>query len=466
MLVKRTIDGTLRNQMPQSVPPNLVSQTWSRPLEPPATLPEAADVVVIGGGIVGISTAWFLAQQGIDVVVCEKGHIAGEQSGRNWGWVRQQSRDTRELPMIVESLRIWRQLGDAIGEDVGFREQGVLYLIDNDRQLERFAAWIKAAEDYEIGSRLIDGKELQGLVRGATTRWRGALYTASDGRAEPHKATPALARAAVREGAAILSACAVRGIESSAGRVSAVVTEHGTIRTSTVLCAAGAWTSMFCRSLGIELPQLRVRGTVARTAPSNAVVCEGNMIERGLALRRRQDGGYTLAHGTSLEHFVTPSTIRFGPKFIPALRMEMRNLRLSLGGAFVEEWSTPKTWSLDEQSPFERRRVLDPRPNAGILRQIRRNADVLFPELAAVPIVESWAGMIEMTPDVIPVIDQAESLPGFFMATGFSGHGFGIGPGAGKAIAGLLTGGSGIDLHEFRLGRFFDGTPIRPQTSV
>ena len=453
--------------MSQSIPPNLVSQTWSHPAEPPNAIPDAADIVIIGGGIIGISTAWFLARQGIDVVVCEKGHIAGEQSGRNWGWVRQQGRDTREMPMIVESLRIWRQLGDAIGEDVGFREQGILYLIDNDTQLERFAAWAKAVEHYEIGSRLIDAGELEGLVQGATARWRGALYTASDGRAEPHKATPALARAAAREGAAILTACAVRGIETSAGRVSAVVTERGTIRTSTVLCAGGAWTSMFCRSLGIKVPQLRVRGTVARTAPSNTVVCNGNMIEGRLALRRRLDGGYTLAHGTTLEHPITPSTIRFGPKFIPALRMERRNLRLSLGSAFVDEWTTPKRWSLDEQSPFEKCRVLDPRPNRRILRQIREHTDALFPELAGVPIVESWAGMIEMTPDVIPVIDQAEALPGFFIATGFSGHGFGIGPGAGKAIAGLLTGdGSGIDLREFRLGRFFDGTPIRPQTSV
>ena len=191
------------------------------------------------------------------------------------------------------------------------------------------------------------------------------------------------------------------------------------------------------------------------------------MIGGRLALRRRLDGGYTLAHGTTLEHLVTPSTIRFGPRFMPAFRMEMRNLRLSLGGAFVDEWSTPKRWALDEPSPFEKCRVLDPKPNPGILRQVRENTDALFPELAAVPIVESWAGMIEVTPDVIPVIDQAESLPGFFMATGFSGHGFGIGPGAGKATAGLLTGdGSGIDLREFRLSRFFDGTPIRPQTSV
>lgn len=453
--------------MPDPIPDNLVSRTWQRSLKPPAAVPATADIVIIGGGIVGISTAWFLARQGIDVVVCEKGHIAGEQSGRNWGWVRQQGRDTRELPMIVESLRIWRQLGETIGEDVGFREQGLLYLVENDAQLERFSAWAESAADFEIGSRLIDAGEVQRLVRGATARWRGALYTAGDGRAEPHKATPALARAAVREGATVLTACAVRGIESTAGRVSAVVTEHGAISTSTVLCAAGAWTSMFCHSLGIRLPQLRVRGTVARTAPANSVVFEGNLIDSRLALRRRLDGGYTLAHGTVLEHLITPSTIRFGTQFIPALRMERRNLRLSLGRAFVEEWFMPRTWRLDAPSPFEQCRVLDPQPNAAVLRQIRSNIDALFPELTGVPIVESWAGMIEMTPDVVPVIDQAEALPGFYMATGFSGHGFGIGPGAGKAIAGLLTGnGSGTELHEFRLGRFFDGTPIRPQSSV
>ncbi len=429
-------------------------------------MPAAADVVVMGGGIIGISTAWFLARAGINVVVCEKGFVAGEQSGRNWGWVRQQGRDEREMPMIVESLRIWRGLEEEIGEDVGYREEGILYLVDDDRQLERYAAWMESAEDYDIGTRLIDGSELRRLVRGATVPWRGALYTASDGRAEPHKATPALARAAVREGATILESCAVRGIESTAGRVSAVVTEHGTIRTSTVLCAAGAWTSMFCRSLGIRLPQLRLRGTVARTAPGE-VVCEGAAIGAGLALRRRQDGGYTVADGAVLDHAMTPSTFRFGSKFMAALLMDVSATRLSLGREFFEEWATPKRWPLDQVSPFERCRVLDPEPNPRTLWKIRRRLDEIFPQLAATPIAESWAGMIEATPDIIPVIDQAEELLGFYMATGFSGHGFGIGPGAGKAIAGLLTGAdSGIDLREFRLARFFDGTPIRPQTSV
>jgi len=440
--------------VPDSHPLDVVSRTWTRELGPPAATPASAEVVIIGGGIVGIATAWFLAKQGIAVVVCEKGHIAGEQSGRNWGWVRQQGRDAREMPMIVESLRIWRELGDEIGEDVGFRQHGILYLIDDDTKLERYAAWAEMAKTYATGSRLIESGELKTLVRGAAANWRGALYTESDGRAEPHLATPALARAVERSGGTVLTGCAVRGIETAAGRVSAVVTEHGRIDTSTVLCAAGAWTSMFCRSLGIRVPQLRVRGTVARTAPAEPVF-EGAMSDRHLALRRRDDGGYTVASGAIIDHPITPSSFRFGPLFARSLREEARSMRLSIGRDYFTELATPRRWSLDETSPFERCRVLNPKPNPKVLRRIRTHLDATFPQLRGTPIVESWAGMIETTPDVVPVIDEAPELPGFTIATGFSGHGFGIGPGAGKAIAALLTGNDvGLDLHEFRLSRF------------
>jgi glycine/D-amino acid oxidase-like deaminating enzyme len=444
---------------------DLVAQTWSGPLAAPQSIPDRADVVVIGGGIIGISTAWYLAKQGINVVVCEKGHVAGEQSGRNWGWVRQQGRDTREMPMILESLRIWRSLENDIGEDVGYSEQGVLYVAKNDKQFERYSEWIETAKQYDLDTRMIDAAELATLVRGTSAKWQGALYTASDGRAEPHKATPAIARAAVRSGATVLMSCAVRGLETSAGAVSAVVTEHGTIKTTVVLCAAGAWTSMFCRSLGIAVPQLKVRGTVARTAPTENVL-DGNLFDDLLSLRRRQDGGYTVVSGMTLDYPITPSTFRFGRKFLRAFMMDMKSVQLSIGREFADEWSMPKTWALDAVSPFEKTRVLNPAPNPRVLKSIRRNLDSLFPTLAGTAIVESWAGMIDTTPDVIPVIDET-STKGFYIATGFSGHGFGIGPGAGKAIAGMLTGNdSGIDLREFRLNRFFDGTPIRPQSSV
>ena len=209
-----------------------------------------------------------------------------------------------------------------------------------------------------------------------------------------------------------------------------------------------------------------MRGTVARTAPAEEV-CAGALYDERLAIRRREDGGYSLAHGLIFEHAITPSSFRFATKFLRAMMLEPEAMRLSIGREFFDEWSTPKRWALDIVSPFEKTRVLNPPPNPKVLNSIRKNLDTLFPSLAATPIVEIWAGMIETTPDVIPVIDAVATLPGFHIATGFSGHGFGIGPGAGKAIAGLITGNDvGIDLHEFRLSRFFDGTPIRPQSSV
>ena len=445
---------------------NTVANTWTQSITPPEKVPDTADVVVIGGGIVGVSTAWFLAKQGVDVVLCEKGHIAGEQSGRNWGWVRVQGRDTREIPMMLESLKIWEGLEDEIGEDVGFIRGGCFFTANSDKQLQSFEDWINTARDFEIDTRLIDAAKLGQHVQGSAASWVGAMLTASDGRAEPHRAAPAIARAAAREGAAVLTGCAVRGLETSGGSVSAVVTEHGTIRTSSVLCAAGAWTSMFCRSLGVDVPQLRVRGTVARTAPAERLF-NGNVFDDRLGIRRRQDGGYTVAHAAVLEHPITPSSFRYFTKFVPALLQELKIVKLSLGSEFAEEWKTPKTWALDKATPFEQTRVLNPPPTSSVLKGIRRNLDTMFPQLASTPFVESWAGMIESSPDVVPVIDSIDSIRGFHVATGFSGHGFGIGPGAGKAIAGMLTGtDSGIDIADLRLSRFFDGSPIRPQSSI
>ncbi len=447
--------------MSDPVTADLVTRTWSRPFEPPDSIPGSADIVIIGGGIVGVSTAWFLARQGVQVALCEKGHIAGEQSGRNWGWVRQQGRDVREMPMIMESLNIWRGLAGQIGEDVGFEQTGCLYAARTDAELEGYAAWLPTAREYGLDTRLVSADEIARLVPGAATRWRGGTYTASDGQAEPHKAAPAIARAAARGGASILTACAVRGIETQAGRLSAVVTEQGTIRTSVALCAAGAWTSMFCRSLDIELPQLTLNGTVVRTAPGERVL-NACVWDNRAGIRRRQDGGYNVAHSAFLEHPIVPSTFRFAFKYLPAFRREFGGVRLSIGREFVDEWRTPRRWRLDAPSPFEKTRVLNPQPRPRAVAGIRRIIAERFPRLADTGIAEAWSGVVDTTPDAVPVIDQAEAVPGFYMATGLSGHGFGIGPGAGKAIAGMLTGAdTRIDLSEFRLSRFFDGTPVR-----
>jgi glycine/D-amino acid oxidase-like deaminating enzyme len=443
-------------------PSNIVSAVWNTPLEPPDTIPSSADVVVIGGGIIGTATAWFLAKDGVDVVLCEKGHIAGEQSGRNWGWIRKQARDERELPMMIASHRIWRSFEQETGEDVGYTEGGCYYLAASQEEVERYERWLPMARKYELDTRVIDATELATHFENMSRTWPGALYTASDGRAEPHKAAPAFARAAARLGAIIVTGCAVRGLETEGGRVSSVVTEHGRIRTSSVVCAAGAWTSMFCRTLGISLPQLKIRGTVARTAPGPKIL-NGQSFDRRIAIRRRQDGGYTVAYGRGgLRHPVTPSTFRYAFKFLPALRQEIGGMWPTLNADFFRELAMPARWDLERESPFEKQRVLNPSPSRRILAKIRKNLNEVYPALKDTAIVESWGGMIETTPDVVPVIGPEEDLPGFYVATGLSGHGFGIGPGVGMAVAAMVTGRhSGIDLTPFRRSRFFDGSPIK-----
>ena len=443
-----------------------VSSTWDRPFTPPESCPQKPDVAIIGGGIIGVSTAWFLAKQGVEVVLCEKGHIAGEQSSRNWGWVRSQGRDRRELPMMIESMNIWRGLEVEIGEDVGFNQGGCLYMARNEKQLKKYVDWLPTAKEFGLDTQVIEGKELDQHVNDASSQWLGAMYTASDAMAEPHKAVSAIARAAIRSGATLLTSCAVRGVEIQGGRLSAVVTEHGSIQTSTALCAAGAWTSMFCRSLGIAVPQLQVRGTVARTAPAD-VILKGNVFDKKIGIRRRQDGGYTIAHGSVLDHFITPSTFRFAFKFLPALVHEIGTLKISIGRPFLEELGAPSTWALDEESPFERTRVLDPKPHLRVLKGFCKSVNEVYPQLAGTRIVESWASMVETTPDVVPVMCEHESIPGFHIATGLSGHGFGIGPGAGKALAAMLTGNDvGVDMTPSRLSRFFHVSPIRPESTL
>ena len=429
-------------------------------------VPRSVDVVIVGGGIVGCSAAYFLARDGLSVALFEKGRIAGEQSGRNWGWVRQQGRSPIELPLMIRSLRLWQELAATLGEDVGFRQGGSLYLAEDADQLAELEQWLAIAREHGLDTRMLSAGELQQVLRSANDRWAGALYTASDARAEPSRATAAIARGAQRAGVRIVSRCAVRGIDQAAGRVHGVVTEHGAVAARTVVCAAGAWTRLFCGSLGISVPQLTVLGTVARTAPTTALL-EGEAWSPRIAIRRRADGGYTVAHGGSFAHALTPATFRFAGKFFPALRQGHDSLRFTFGREFFRALTTPDRWRLDTPSPFERERVLDPPPERHVLGQVRHALERWFPEIGAAPFVETWGGMIEASPDVLPIVSESDRLAGFLIATGFSGHGFGIGPGAGKLVADLVGGRADAgERHAFRLGRYFDGSPIRPGPAI
>ena len=159
------------------------------------TLPRETGVAIIGAGIAGISAAWYLHRAGIRVSVCEKGIVAGEQSSRNWGWCRQQGRDQAELPIVMESLRRWQEIADELDTDIGFRREGSLYLCENDAEMANHDRFMAFAPDYGLQTRRLNRQELEKLIVDCPARWRSALYTPDDARAEPALAVPAMARA-------------------------------------------------------------------------------------------------------------------------------------------------------------------------------------------------------------------------------------------------------------------------------
>jgi glycine/D-amino acid oxidase-like deaminating enzyme len=304
------------------------------------------------------------------------------------------------------------------------------------------------------------------VVPGASIGWRGALYTPSDGRAEPQKAAPAIATAARAHGAKVVTGCAVRGLETAAGRVSGVVTEKGAIACDSVVLAGGAWSRRFCGNLGIYLPQLSVVNSVQRTSPLQGGP-EVSASGARFAFRKRLDGGYTVSHRHLSVADIVPDSFALFFAFLPALRLDRQGLRLRLGHRFVEEARLARRWALDKTSPFEQVRILDPEPVGAILDEALRSLTSTYPAFDAVQVEERWAGCIDATPDAVPVISGVDALPGLYLATGFSGHGFGIGPGAGRLAADLVTGKAPVvDPSPFRYARFIDGSKLVPMTGL
>jgi len=418
-----------------------------------APLPAASEVVVIGGGVAGVSTAWFLARRGVPVLLLEKGRIAGEQSSRNWGWIRCQGRDPAELALMCESSRLWEEIASEVDADIGFRRTGVTYLAESDADVARFEAWLEHARAHQLDTRLLTRAQTDALIGDNRITHRGALHTPSDARAEPAAAVPAMARTLEARGVDLREGCAVRAIERAGGRVTAVATERGRVRCNAVVVAAGVWSRLLLEHAGLALPQLGVIASVQRTTPA-PLITESAVGRPAVALRRRADGGYTLARTSAATHEILPASLRWARAYAPILKRRWRMLKLRVGRPFVEAL-TAGPLDPARESPFERTRVLDPAPDHALLDDVLAAAKRSWPQLADVAPAARWAGVIDVLPDEIPALGPVPGCAGLVVATGFSGHGFGIGPAAGRAAADLAAGREvAVDLGPLAPHRF------------
>lgn len=421
-----------------------------------------ADTVVIGAGIAGAATAYYLAKARHKVTLVEKGTVAGEQSSRNWGFVRQQGRDPLELPLMIACNRMWQGLEAELGADLEWRQGGNLAIARDQAQLARYEAWLEFAREHQIGSRLVTSRQINDLVPGLEGSWPGGLHTPGDGQAEPAKVAPAFAEAARRLGAEVRTGCAAFRIDAAGGRVTGVATEAGTIRAGNVVVAAGAWSSRLLRPLGVDLPQLWIRGTVARTTAVPALTAAG-VWAPGFGFRQRRDGTLNIADGRH-DFDLSFDALRHGRAFLPLWRANREFVSVGFGprvGAAIGDAIGGTA------SAFVRDRTLDPASNPGRVASALATLKRSIPGLGEISVTRSWAGYIDITPDLVPVLGPVERPSGLLVATGLSGHGFGIGPIVGRVTAEtILHGRASIDIGAFRLGRFHDGSPITANNVV
>jgi glycine/D-amino acid oxidase-like deaminating enzyme len=421
------------------------------PLQPypgsDANLPKICDVVIIGGGIVGSTAALEFAEKGLSAVLLEKGLIGGEQSSRNWGRCGMQDIPAPEIPLLHRSLELWRGLSSRLGADCGYRECGTLNLITTSKEQYQKENWLSSVKQFGIEAKMLSKDECRKLIPAISRDHKGGMYTPRDGKAEPSIATARIAAAAARQGAVIFTGCSALAIEMSGGEVSGVVTERGLVRTRRLLIAAGIWSSKLLRAIDVRLPQLGILASVAEVEAS--IELDVNLGANNFGITRRQSGKYVIACGR--DALVTPISLdcfRFFNDFLPLLRERWKNVWPALPRNIS---SSPGHCLTANGEP----RVRNPPPYDDHVKSALQNMTNWIPKLKNAKLTNSWAGVVDATPDGMPVISSVPRISGLVVATGFSGHGFGMGLGGAELATQILMGKDvEAEVSTFSINRF------------
>ena len=383
----------------------------------PTALPSRASVVVIGGGVMGLSTAYHLAIAGVtDVVLVEQGELGSGSTCKAAGGVRAQFSDRVNIELGARSLRTFETFEETFGQEIDLHQIGYLFLLERPEHVEAFEKNIALQNELGVPSRLIDVAEAQALSPLITTDGLlAAAYSPTDGHCTPESVVNGYAGAARAAGARIVRNCAVTAIDSSGGAITRVVTDRGTIATDTVVCAAGAWSRGLGAMVGVDLPVEPLRRQILTTAPMSGLDPH------------------------------TPFTIDFTTSFY--FHGEGEGLLLGMS----DPHETPG-FRLTESDGWL----------AGLGEAIRHRA----PAISDVGLCAGWAGLYEMTPDHNALVGEAEGVSRFLYATGFSGHGFLMGPAIGEVMRDLYLGRPPVvDVSPLTANRLAS-SELRPELNI
>jgi glycine/D-amino acid oxidase-like deaminating enzyme len=425
----------------------------------PVDLPRTADVVVVGAGICGVTAAEALARRGARVVVVEKESGPGRaQSGRAQGAIRVQGREAAELPLAMESLEIWRSVAEH-ADEFELRFGGNLYLCTTEDEV-RHASHLR-----DVGRanglddvRLLTPDEAREIVPAATGRFEAAMWSPGDAQCLPRGATEFFARRAASAGAQCSYSTLASHIVEAGGAVKGVATSRGQIDAPAVIVTGGIWTSHLAATVGVRVPIMPVALSQCETEPVEPLI--GPTLRCfPFGARQRPDGRLSMSAGmnTIVDHYFSLASLRefrtWTRRFLQnrkAIRMRVDWPRLaselqsrSIGGA------------------QHMARVAERGANRKLMDASIAAAAEMIPRLRDVRVARYWAGVIDMSPDGLPILDGATGVDGLVVVTGLSGHGLALGPAIGTIAAELATERrTDRPIEAFSLQRFQGHTPI------